>query len=155
LTESHFFHTEKIMKRHILAVLAVATLALASSVMACGPEDHSSSGGSYGAPVAGYYGGFNPTFAQPMVMQPQMQMYAAMQQQMMMHRQMLAMQAAARRARMQPIRIARAQKLREEELARRQRVRAEVIARTEEYRLRKAASSLESGGPILLSSLTR
>lgn len=141
------------MRRQILAILVVATLALGSSAMACGPEDYS--GGGYQGSVAGYYGGCNP-LAQQMAMQRQMQMYAAMQQQqMMMHRQMLAMQAAAHRARMQPIRLARAQKLREQELARRQRVRAELIAKTEEYRRRKAESSLESSGPILLTSLTR
>jgi len=166
INDSRLFQMGKIMTKCSLAIAAVAILTLATGVMACGPNEYPAGGGGYSGKVAGYYGGVNPMVAQQMAMQPQMQMYAAMQQQqqqMMMARQVFAMQAAAHRARMAPIRLARAKMLREQELARRQEVRAAFIAKPEEKRRRKAGLTPESNspnspvadGPILLSSVIR
>lgn len=111
------------MTKTIPLSLALCLVA-ATFASACGPDGFSGvgrGGGIKGFAAAGR--GFNPGFAKAPVGGQQMMMAAA--------RQKFAMQAAARRARMKPIRFAKAVQKRQDVLAKREILRTELLAKKE------------------------
>lgn len=107
--------------------LSLALCLLVSTVAsACGPGEFNGGlarGGGFKGDFA-RYGGFNPN-------QFAVQRYGAQQQMMAAARQQFALQAAARRARMKPIRMAKAMQMRQDVLAKREVLRTELLAKRE------------------------
>ena len=146
-------------------VLAVASIA-GGRVHACGPEDAFARGTGFGGagkfagnrgggfPVAGSNRGGFPVAYNPAAYNQSAMLAMA---QLNQHRQLLAMQAAARRARLKPIRQARAIAMREQKLAARADRRAWVLAKQEERKRKEAEAadpqpSARGAGEVLVAS---
>ncbi|MCH7725076.1 MAG: hypothetical protein IH991_01145 [Planctomycetes bacterium] len=122
-----------------LGVMAIS-LGIGGSLFACGPGDFN----SFAARSAK---GFNPAYASGQFGPQQL---FAQQAQIAQHRQMLAMQAAARRARRKPMQIAKAMKMREEMLAKREANRIRVAKMYQDYKQRKAMEAATD--PVMLAN---
>ena len=134
------------------AVLGMLSILAVSAAFACGPEGSLARSGSKGREGLAQRGGFMPGLAQQSI-NPQFYAGAMMQMRMNQQRQLLAMQAAARRARMRPQRIARYKAERERIAARRQRTYEMLAAqRQERLQQQQQPSTTPDSGRVLLAS---
>ena len=142
-------------------IIAILVLAAGNAAFACGPEDSLAKlGAGRGragglARNGGFAGGFDPRLAYARQMNPSQ---VAMSQ-VAQHHQLLAMQAAAYRARRAPIKLAKALALREYKLAKREERKAWVLAKQEAWKRKKALdeapteSESPDAGQVLLASV--
>lgn len=130
-----------------LSCVFVVVTITSAGLYACGPEDAFGNASKFGggSRFAGSRGGGFPAFAQYPTFRNNSAALAAAQ--VNQHRQMLAMQAAARRERRRPMKLAKAIALREYKLAERASRRAWVLAKQEERHRKEAEEATQDPTP--------